>query len=44
LLASTRDALDPGKFPVIQNTIRRLFIGAPGAVMAFEKTHGPVHQ
>jgi aminopeptidase N len=43
LLVSVRDALDPEKFPVIQNTIRRLLIGAPGAVKAYEKTHGPFH-
>ncbi|MCE5298720.1 MAG: M1 family metallopeptidase [Methanoregulaceae archaeon] len=40
LLVFVRDALDPEKFPVIQNTIRRLLIGAPGAVEAYERTHG----
>jgi aminopeptidase N len=44
VLVSIRDALDPEKFPVIQNTIRRLLIGAPNAVKAYEKTHGPIRQ
>jgi aminopeptidase N len=44
LLVSVRDALDPEKFPVIQNTIRRLLVGAPGAVKAYEKTHGPLQE
>jgi len=39
LLVFIRDALDPEKFPVIQNTIRRLLLGAPGAVKSYEKTH-----
>jgi aminopeptidase N len=44
LLIAVRDDLDPGRFPVIQNTIRRLLIGSPIAVRAYEKTHGRLQQ
>jgi aminopeptidase N len=43
VLVSVRDALNPEKFSVIRNTIRRLLIGAPGAVKAYEQNHGPVY-
>jgi aminopeptidase N len=36
LLVTVRDALDPGEFPVILHTIKRLLLGAPNAVHAYE--------
>jgi aminopeptidase N len=39
LLVTVRDTLDPGVFPVIQNTIKRLLVGAPVAVKAWEMVH-----
>jgi aminopeptidase N len=44
LLVKVRDPLDPGEFPVIRNTIKRLLIGAPVAVKAWETIRGPLHQ
>jgi len=40
LLVTVRDTLDPGEFPLIRNTIKRLLIGAPVAVKSWETIHG----
>jgi len=40
LLTAVSEALYPETYPVVRNTIRRLLVGAPVAVKAFEKVHG----
>jgi aminopeptidase N len=40
LLIDVREAIDPESFPVIAHSIRRLLIGAPAAVRAYEKKRG----
>jgi aminopeptidase N len=40
LLVAVRDALDHQEVPVIHNTLRRLLIGAPVAMEAYEAVHG----
>jgi aminopeptidase N len=42
LLIGVRDHTDPGQFGVVHHTIRRLLIGAPRAVRAYEAVHGPL--
>jgi len=42
LLVSVQKSLDPSREAVVLHTIRRLLIGAPRAVQAWEATHGPV--
>jgi aminopeptidase N len=42
LLVTVRDRLDPEQHAVVHHTIRRLLIGAPVAVRAYEAMHGPL--
>jgi aminopeptidase N len=44
LLIAVRDVLDPERFPVILHTIRRILIGAPVAVRAYEQSHGRLQE
>jgi len=42
LLVGVRDHTDPEQSAVVHHTIRRLLIGAPRAVRAYEARHGPL--
>jgi aminopeptidase N len=42
ILVTVRNQIDPGTSAVIHHTIRRLLMGAPGAVHAWESLHGPL--
>jgi aminopeptidase N len=42
LLVTVGDHLDPEQCAVVHHTIRRLLIGAPRAVRAYEAMHGPL--
>jgi aminopeptidase N len=42
LLVTVRDHLDPEQYAVVHHTIRRLLIGSPRAVRAYEAMHGPL--